>query len=294
VVKQAHNVDSFREHPLDDVGCDRNEVNKDYHNLGNEYIRELRHLIDERTAALSEIQKSMRLPYWHPDALRLQRARGPNTNLTGFSRLCFRAVANMAAVELHISEHGHLHFPFKELDEIIGRLVVPAATTMQVLSKQGNHKEFQTYASCPRNLPLVRLCVRTLPTDYNHASNDADSDASDKEYMECIKLELVPPGDEAYKDDMEMEDIYGIYMVTAGYRLQARRGQPPNYRVHWCTDGLTSTTYCDAHVIAALIAHDPALLRALELFVQDCVHMHLEIWWRTAELATIKCTIDIS
>ena len=56
VVKQAHNVDSFREYPLDDVGCDRNEVSKDYHNLGNKYI------IDERTAALSEIQKSMRLP----------------------------------------------------------------------------------------------------------------------------------------------------------------------------------------------------------------------------------------
>ena len=77
-------------------------------------------------------------------------------------------------------------------------------------------------------------------------------------------------------------------MVTAGYRLQARPGQPPNYRVHRCTDGLTSTTYCNAHVIAALIAHDPALLRALELLVQDCVHLHLEIWWRTAQITTIK------
>ena len=72
VVKQAHNVDPFREHPLDNVGCDRDEVSNNYHNLGNKYIRELRHLIDERTAALSEIQRFMRLPDWHPGALRLQ------------------------------------------------------------------------------------------------------------------------------------------------------------------------------------------------------------------------------
>ena len=64
VVKQSHNVDPFREHPLDNVGCDRDEVSKNYHNLGNKYIRELRHLIDERTAALSEIQRFVRLPDW--------------------------------------------------------------------------------------------------------------------------------------------------------------------------------------------------------------------------------------
>jgi hypothetical protein len=46
--------------------------------------------------------------------------------------------------------------------------------------------------------------------------------------------------------------------------------------------------YSNAHVIAALIAHDGKLLNQLERFVQDCVHLHLEIWWRTAELATIK------
>ena len=115
----------------------------------------------------------------------------------------------------------------------------------------------------------MRLRVRTLPSDYNDASNDADSDTGNMVYMECIKLELVPPGDGAYKDDIEMEDMYGTYMVTAGYQLQARRGQLPNCRVHRRTDGLTPSTHCSAHVIAALIAYDPALLRALELFVQS-------------------------
>ena len=29
VVKQSHHVDPFREHPLENVGCDRDEVSKD-------------------------------------------------------------------------------------------------------------------------------------------------------------------------------------------------------------------------------------------------------------------------
>ena len=128
-------------------------------------------------------------------------------------------------------------------------------------------------------MPLVRLRVRVLPREH---------DAEDMEYTECIKLELVPPGDDAYIDNLEMEDIYGHYLTTAGYPLQARRGKPPNCTFLRRGYGLTSDVYSNAHVIAALIGHDPDLLHQLELFVQDCVHMHLEIWWRTAELATIK------
>ena len=46
--------------------------------------------------------------------------------------------------------------------------------------------------------------------------------------------------------------------------------------------------YTEAQVIAELIVHDMVLLRRLELFVQDCIDLHLEIRWRTAELASIK------
>ena len=107
--------------------------------------------------------------------------------------------------------------------------------------------------------------------------------------MECIKLERVPPSDGAYTDGIEMEVVYGIYLTTtAGYQLQVRRGQPPNWSVHLRVYGLTPDIYSNAHDIAALIAHAPTLLHRLKLFVQDCVHMHLEIWWRTAQLATTK------
>ena len=288
VVTRAHKPDPFREHPLDNVGCDREPVSQDYHRLGNKYIRELRHLIDERTGALSEIHRSMRLPDEHPDALRLQQAVGPNTSMAGDGRLLVQAGANMTPVEVCVSMHGELLFPFKELDEIIGRLIVPAATTMQALSKKGNHKEFRAYASGRHSLPTVRLRVRTLP-DHVQSDNVFDSNHSGEvTYKDSIKLELVPPGEGAYEDDIEMQDRWGKYMVAAGYQMQGRRGRPPHCRMLRREDGLTGSIYCHAHVVAALIAHDQPLLRALERFVQDCVHLHLEIWWRTAQIATIK------
>ena len=89
---------------------------------------------------------------------------------------------------------------------------------MQALSKEGMHQDFRAYASCQGNMPLVHLRIRVMPKE----------DAGGMGYMECIKLELVPPNDSAYTDDIEMEDVYGHYLTTAGYQPQARRGQPPN------------------------------------------------------------------
>ena len=64
---------------------------------------------------------------------------------------------------------------------------------MQALLKKGTHQDFRAYASCQGNMPLVRLRVRVMPKE----------DADDMEYMECIKLELVPPSDSAYTDNIE-------------------------------------------------------------------------------------------
>ena len=115
----------------------------------------------------------------------------------------------MTPVEVCVSMHGELLFPFKELDEIIGRLIVPAATTMQALSKKGNHKEFRAYASGRHSLPTVRLRVRTLP-DHVQSDNVFDSNHSGEvTYKDSIKLELVPPGEGAYEDDIEMQDRWG-------------------------------------------------------------------------------------
>ena len=138
----------------------RNEVNDHYHN--NKYVRELRRLIDERTAALTEIEESIRLPNSHPGAPRLQQALGPDSNESG--NLQFHAGEGMAPVGIRVSD-GKLHSPFGELDEIIGKLIVPAATTMQALSKEGTHRDFR---------PRVRLRVRVMPKEH---------EAGDMEYM---------------------------------------------------------------------------------------------------------------
>ena len=46
--------------------------------LANKYVEGLRCLIDERTTALTEIEKSMRLPETHPGRWELQQALSPN------------------------------------------------------------------------------------------------------------------------------------------------------------------------------------------------------------------------
>ena len=105
--------------------------------------------------------------------------------------------------------------------------------------------------------------------------------------VQCIKMELVP-NDRAYKDNVEVPDKQGAHFQAQGYYLQATHGDPPNQSIKHQSQGATSELYAEAPAIAELIAHNKALLRQLRLFVQDCVHLHLEIWWRTAELASIK------
>jgi len=59
----------------------------------------------------------------------------------------------MGPVGIRVSDEGQLQFPFREPDEIIAKLIVPAATTMQALSKWGTHQDF--HASCQRNMTQV-------------------------------------------------------------------------------------------------------------------------------------------
>ena len=170
--------------------------------------------------------------------------------------------------------HQSPHFPwkavlfFKELEEIISRLLNPATTTMLALSKQG--------IKCKDFKPSVRLRARKKRSRINTNF-----------FIQCIKMELVP-GDRAYEDDVAIVDMQGTHLQAQGYHLRATRGSPPNQSIKNQSHGATSELYAEARVIAELIAHDEALLHQLELFVQDCVHLHLEIWWRTAELAAIK------
>ena len=98
----------------------------------NKYVEELRCLIDERTAALTEIERSMRLPDSHPHAQALQEllaAHGdPHPQTFTYS---FCADEEEAPVKVRISNQGKLHFPYGELDKIISKLLNPATTTMQ-------------------------------------------------------------------------------------------------------------------------------------------------------------------
>ena len=72
-------------HPLNSAGFRRDSMV--YHHrseiVTNRYVEELRCSIDKRTASLTEIEESMRLPASHPDAQKLQQALGPNSSGPG-------------------------------------------------------------------------------------------------------------------------------------------------------------------------------------------------------------------
>lgn len=109
IVTQGRRCRSALSHPLNRVGCGRNEINDPYHS--NKYVRKLRCVSGERTAALSEFELSMWLPDSHPDALRLQQPLGAASNTSG--KLWFRAAEDMAPVGIHITDEGQPQFIFQ-------------------------------------------------------------------------------------------------------------------------------------------------------------------------------------
>ena len=76
----------------------------------------------------------MRLSDTHPGRWDLQQALDPD--LMGPSKHYISAGEDTADIRV-TTAYGRMYSPLNELDEIIGKLMNPATTTMQALSKQG-------------------------------------------------------------------------------------------------------------------------------------------------------------
>ena len=183
----------------------------------------------------------MRLPDAHPGRWDLQQALDPD--LMGPSKHYISVGEDTKGFRV-TTAYRKLYFPLNELDEIISRLMKPATTTMQALSKQG--------VKCNDFKPSVRLRARK-------GRNPRDATL----LVQCIKMELVPD-DRAYVDDVEFTDAHGTYFQAQGYRLQATRGSPPDQEIKHQSHGLTCELYAVTQVIAELIANGKALLRRLD------------------------------
>ena len=122
-----------RMHPLDNVGFEATitieNSSKEINDNSYMYVENLRKLIDERKAALTEIERSMHLDEAQPG---IEGVLGEGKLYSGSVHI--HPSPDHATIMVTINQ-GRMCFPVRELDEIISKLVNPATITMQAMSR---------------------------------------------------------------------------------------------------------------------------------------------------------------